>query len=116
MENPIDRRAMGAAILSALQWIRERLRDKGDDWLDHEDDPFLSTVVGRCYIQIVTTKTETGRSRMTYRTLLTVFEGIWNALYVERLTMEACSRIHVAGLLAGVVFKFLEMLVRLNRE
>lgn len=92
---------MGFAILSALRWIRVRLRDKGDDWLSHEDDPFISRVPGRCVIQIVPMKMATGRSRMTYRTLRNVFVGIWNALYTERLDMESCLRIHVAGLLAG---------------
>lgn len=92
---------MGAALLSGMHWIRNRLLNKGDDWLDKEDDPFVSSVPGRCFIQIVTKKMDTGRSRMTYRTLLRVLEGMWAVLYAGGLDLESCLRIHVAGLLAG---------------
>ncbi len=101
LENPIERQPMGAALLSGIRSIRDRLREKGDDWLAKEDDPFVSSVPGRCFIQIVTKKMSTGRSRMTYRTLLRVLEGMWAVLYAGGLDMESCLRIHVAGLLAG---------------
>ncbi|KAI4167197.1 MAG: hypothetical protein LQ343_007409 [Gyalolechia ehrenbergii] len=101
LDSPVEHQALGAAILSPIQWINKRIRDRGDGWLDHEDDPFESTVSGRCFIQIVSKKTNTGRSRMTYRTLLSVFEGMWNVLYASRQDLESCLRIRVAGLLAG---------------
>ncbi|KAL8897440.1 MAG: hypothetical protein Q9207_007220 [Kuettlingeria erythrocarpa] len=101
LENPIERQAMGAALLSGMRWIRERLREKGEGWLDKEDDPFVSSVPGRCVIQISSKKMGTGRSRMTYTTLLRTFEGMWAVLYAGGLDNETCLRIHVAGLLAG---------------
>ncbi|KAL8835313.1 MAG: hypothetical protein Q9170_003368 [Blastenia crenularia] len=103
LENPIERQALEVTILRAIQWILNRL-DKGDSWLDKKDDPFVSAVPGRCYIQIMSKKTSTGRSRMTYRTLLSVFKGLWHALYIPRLDFETCLRIQVAGLLAGFGF------------
>lgn len=38
---------------------------------------------------------------MTYRTLLNIFEGLWEALYEEAFEFETCFRVRVAGLLAG---------------
>lgn len=99
--HPIERAALGAAIFSGRRWLEGRLGEKGDDWLNDEDDPYLSAVPGRCYIRMDSKKTPSGRSSMTYRTLLSVFEGLWAVIYLERRDYELSLRIHVAGQLAG---------------
>lgn len=101
LHHPIERAALGAAIFSARRWLQNRLEEKGDDWLSDEDDPYVSTVPGKCYIRMDSKKTATGRSSMTYRTLLSVFEGLWGAIYLERQELELSLRVNVAGQLAG---------------
>ena len=101
IHHPIERAALGAAIFTGRRWLESRLEEKGDDWLSDEDDPYLSAVLGRCYIRIDSKKNASGRANMTYRTLLSVFEGLWAAIYLERREQELSLRIQVAGQLAG---------------
>ena len=101
LENPIDRQALGLAIYTGKQRIRDRLEEEGDDWLAGEDDPFISTTAGKCWIRVDSAKSPDGRSRMTYRTLLAVFEAFWNVLYLLRDEKEASMRIKVANIVSG---------------
>ncbi|KAG6999210.1 hypothetical protein G7Y79_00036g071660 [Physcia stellaris] len=101
IHHPVERAALGAAIFSGRRWLETRLQEKGDDWLSDEDDPYLSIVPERCYIRVDSKKTRSGRSSMTYRTLLSVFEGLWAVIYLGRRDYELSLRIHVAGQLAG---------------
>ena len=101
IHHPIERAALGAAIFSGRRWLEGRLDEKGDDWLSDQDDPYVSVVPGKCYIRLDSKKTASGRSSMTYRTLLSVFEGLWAAIYLEGREFELSMRIHVAGQLAG---------------
>ncbi|KAL8953163.1 MAG: hypothetical protein Q9222_000984 [Ikaeria aurantiellina] len=101
LRHPLERQALGAAIYSGRRWLYNRIDEEGDDWVQDEDDPFVSTVPGRCYIRVDSLKTNTVRRRLTYRTLLTVFDGLWQALYLGRQEQELSMRIKVAGLIAG---------------
>ncbi|KAI4180888.1 MAG: hypothetical protein L6R41_006964 [Letrouitia leprolyta] len=102
LDNPIEHTPFGVAVRSGIYRIKNRLNSpKGDSWLDNEDDPFISTIPHKCHIQIMSKKMESGRSRMTYRTLLNIFEGLWEALYEEAFEFETCFRVRVSGLLAG---------------
>ncbi|KAI4173450.1 MAG: hypothetical protein LQ343_002983 [Gyalolechia ehrenbergii] len=101
LDQPIDDSAFGLAIRQGILRIRDRLVSQGDAWLTRDDDPYLSTVPGECTVRIDSLKTATGRSSMTYRTLLAAFVGLWNRLYVERQEWEVSLRIQVAGLMAG---------------
>ncbi|KAL9002127.1 MAG: hypothetical protein Q9188_004929 [Gyalolechia gomerana] len=101
LDHPMDDSAFGLALRQGIVRIRDRLVIQGDDWLTRDDDPFLSIVPGECSIWIDSLKTATGRSSMTYKTLLAAFVGLWNRLYVERQEWEVSFRIQVAGLTAG---------------
>lgn len=100
-DKPIDRPALGLAIFTGKQYLKNRLEKQGDDWLADEDDPFISVQPGLCWIRNDAAKTSSGRSRMTYRTLLTVYEAYWNVLFLSRNERESSMRIHVAGQLSG---------------
>ena len=101
LENPIDRHALGLAIYTGKKRLWDRLDEEGDDWLAGEDDPFISTTAEKCWIRVDSAKGPGGRSRMTYRTLLAVFEAFWNVLYLLRNEKEASMRIKVADIVAG---------------
>ena len=101
LKNPIDRQALGRAIQTGKQRLWNRLKEEGDDWLAGEDDPFISTTAKECWIRVDSVKGPGGRSRLTYRTLLAVFEAFWNVLYLLRNEKEGSMRIKVAEILAG---------------
>ena len=101
LHHPVERRALGETLLGGKAWLRRRLKDHGDDWLAADDDPYISAVAGRCYVRIDGDKAPNGRSRLTYKTLLRVYEGYWNALYLARNEFEGSMRITVANQLAG---------------
>ncbi|KAL9031288.1 MAG: hypothetical protein Q9196_000670 [Gyalolechia fulgens] len=101
LHDPIEGPAFELAIKQGVQRVRDRLVDQGDEWLPRNDDPYFSAVPGKCSIRVSSIKTEGGRSRMTYKTLLAAFLGMWNALYVQGEEWEVSFRIQVAGLTAG---------------
>lgn len=101
LDEPIERDVLGLVILNAKAWLRRRLKNEGDDWLPPENDPFASVVADLCHIRIDSVRSDTGRSRMTYTTLLSVMEALWNVMYLTRAESEAVIKIHVAGILAG---------------
>ena len=100
-EHPIERDALARALLASKLRIWNRLRDHGNDWLAAEDDPFLTTIPDKCYIRIDSARAPNGRRLMTYQTLLSIFEGFWQVLYLQRDEKEASMRFKVAGIIAG---------------
>ncbi|KAL8648964.1 MAG: hypothetical protein Q9210_004680 [Variospora velana] len=101
LRDPIEGSVLQAALSQGVIRVRDRLITEGDDWLLRRDDPYYSVVPGRCIVRIESSKTASGRSSMTYKTLLAAFVGMWNRLYVEGEEWEASFRIQVAGLIAG---------------
>jgi len=101
LDKPIQHHPMGLAILKGKRWIEQRLIEKGDDWLAAKDEPFVSTVLHECWLRFDSKKAPDGRSRLTYKTLLSVFDGLWNVLYLLRNNSAGSMRIKVANLLAG---------------
>ncbi|KAL8702862.1 MAG: hypothetical protein Q9201_003975, partial [Fulgogasparrea decipioides] len=101
VDRPIDRLGLTIAIESGHRWLRRRLDEKGDDWLAPEDDPFISLSRGKCYLRIDSVKAPSGRSRLTYRTLLAVYEGYYEAFISHRNEIEGSIRIKVADIIAG---------------
>ncbi|KAL9630300.1 MAG: hypothetical protein Q9204_004792 [Flavoplaca sp. TL-2023a] len=102
LEDPLSRPALGRTIHQAISRAQARLDILGDDWLSGSDDPFLvtNTVSGKCFLRIESRK-ESGRSRMTYKTLVGVFLGLWNVLYMEHEAWAVSLRVMVAGVVAG---------------
>ncbi len=101
LDKPMQHHPLGLVLLRGKRWLEERLNEKGDDWLAVEDDPFVSTVVHECWLRIDSVRAPNGRSRMTYKTLLSVFDGLWNVLYLLRNNSGGSIRIKVADILAG---------------
>ncbi|KAL9594807.1 MAG: hypothetical protein Q9219_006821 [cf. Caloplaca sp. 3 TL-2023] len=101
INEPVERQALGAAIYSGRRWIARQIKEQGGGWLDDSDNPYVSTVPERCFIRIDSKKTEAGRAKMTYWTLLKVLEAMWTVLYLERRERELSMRIDVAGIVAG---------------
>lgn len=52
-------------------------------------------------MRIGSEKTDSGRSKMTYKTLFAAFVGLWNRLYVEKEPWAVSFKIQVAGMVAG---------------
>ncbi|KAL8737570.1 MAG: hypothetical protein Q9181_001548 [Wetmoreana brouardii] len=98
---PINRLALKLAIETGHQWLEKRLIEKGDDWLAPDDDPFISFMMGKCVLRIDSVKAPSGRSRLTYRTLLSVYEGYHVAFISERNERQGTIRIKVADIIAG---------------
>ncbi|KAL8966571.1 MAG: hypothetical protein Q9197_005909 [Variospora fuerteventurae] len=101
LRDPIEASVLKQALGSGVFRVRDRLLTQGDDWLPRRDDPYFSIVPGKCIVRIESVKTASGRSSMTYKTLLAAFVGMWNLLHVEDQDWEASFRIQVAGLTAG---------------
>lgn len=101
LDKPIEHHPIGLAILQGKNFVEQRLSEKGDDWLAKEDEPIVSTVLHECWLRIDSKRTPDGRSRLTYKTLLAVFDGLWNVLYLLRNDSAGSMRIKVADLLAG---------------
>jgi len=101
LDKPIEHHSLGVAILNGKRWIEQRLGEKGDDWLAPEDEPIVSTVLHECWLRIDSKKAPNGRSHLTYKTVLSVFNGFWNVLYSLRNNYAASMRIKVADILAG---------------
>ncbi|KAL8847236.1 MAG: hypothetical protein Q9221_007723 [Calogaya cf. arnoldii] len=95
--HPIDHRALGLSLHHGISWTQNRLDNLGDDWLSRDDDPFYSTVRGKCSVRIDARKTESGKSMMTYKTLLGAFLGLWQALYLDEEEWAVSFRVKVAG-------------------
>lgn len=101
LDKPMQHHPIGVALLNAKRWLEDRLKEKGDDWLAVEDEPFVTTVLHGCWLRIDSIRAPNGRSRMTYRTLQSVFDGLWNVLYLLRNNSAGSIRIKVANILAG---------------
>lgn len=101
LRDPIEDSVLKQALGLGVFRVRDRLLTQGDDWLPRRDDPYYSNVTGKCTVRVESVKTTSGRSSMTYKTLLAAFVGMWNLLYVEDQEWEASFRIQVAGLTAG---------------
>lgn len=99
--DPMDREALGLTLRHGISWTQARIENQGDAWLAKDDDPFYSTAQGKCFIRIDAQKTASGRSMMTYKTLLAVFLGLWNALFLTREEWAVSFRFQVAGMTAG---------------
>ncbi|KAL8988087.1 MAG: hypothetical protein Q9177_002783 [Variospora cf. flavescens] len=83
LRDPIEDSVLKQALGLGVFRVRDRLLTQGDDWLLRRDDPYFSIVPGKCIVRIESVKTASGRSSMTYKTLLAAFVGMWNLLYVE---------------------------------
>lgn len=101
LRDPMDREALGLTLRHGISWTQARIENQGDAWLAKDDDPFYSTAQGKCFIRIDAQKTASGRSMMTYKTLLAVFLGLWNALFLTREEWAVSFRFQVAGMTAG---------------
>ena len=75
--------------------------NKGGGWLDPEDDPFITYMVGQCWIRMDSVKTASGRSRLTYKTMLAVYHAYWVVFITMNHAKEGAMRVKVAGILAG---------------
>ncbi|KAL8936160.1 MAG: hypothetical protein Q9216_005079, partial [Gyalolechia sp. 2 TL-2023] len=91
LRDPIESDIFSLAIQQGIQEIRGHLIYEGDGWLKQEDDPFFSIVPGRCSVRVDSVKRASGRSNITYKTLLASFVGMWNRLYVEEEEWENTS-------------------------
>ncbi|KAI4086087.1 MAG: hypothetical protein LQ344_007865 [Seirophora lacunosa] len=98
LRDPVDPPAFKQAIWQGVAAVRDHIIDHGDGWLVlGRDDPYYSTVPGRCVVKIDSRKTESGRSSLTYKTLLAAFVGLWNRLYVEGEEWEGAGVVRVGG-------------------
>lgn len=97
----IEREALARGLLNGKLRVWQRLRDEGNDWLTANDDPFTVVIPEKCYIRIDSRKAPNGRRLMTYQTLLSVFDGLWDVLYIRKVEKEASIRFEVAGIVAG---------------
>ncbi|KAL8953849.1 MAG: hypothetical protein Q9222_000295 [Ikaeria aurantiellina] len=87
MHTPIERAAMGRTIFRAQQELRRMLENEGNRWLDVADDPYQvdDRRTGKCMIGMKSVHVggEDG-DRLTYRTVLDTFQGLWDVLYLGR--------------------------------
>ncbi|KAL9589713.1 MAG: hypothetical protein Q9203_001484 [Teloschistes exilis] len=89
LEKPVDRQSLGLAILSGQRYIRNRIISQGEGWIQAEDDPFLSIIPDHIWLRNDSAKTSSGRSKMTYVTLLRVYEAYMKVLYEGKMCLEA---------------------------
>lgn len=101
LERPVERHALARALLNGKIKIQDHLNAYGDSWLEAEDDPYISASPEECYIRVEATVAPSGRTRMTYRTLLRIYDAYWTVLYLSRMENEGTMRITVADQVAG---------------
>ncbi|KAI4194617.1 MAG: hypothetical protein LQ350_007672 [Teloschistes chrysophthalmus] len=75
LKKPVDRQSLGLAILSGQRYLRNRIITGGERWIQAEDDPFVSIIPNHIWLRNDSTKTASGRTKMTYVTLLRVYEA-----------------------------------------
>lgn len=101
IDKPVDRQSLELAILSGQRSIRNRIISQGEDWIQPEDDPFVSVIPDEIWLRNDSSKTYGGRRRMTYTTLLRVYEAYWRVLFYGKRNCEASMQIKVANVIAG---------------
>ncbi|KAL8659918.1 MAG: hypothetical protein Q9202_006899 [Teloschistes flavicans] len=101
IDKPVDRQSLELAILSGQRFIRNRIISQGEDWIQPEDDPFVSVIPDEIWLRNDSSKTYGGRRRMTYTTLLRVYEAYWRVLFYGKRNCEASMQIKVANVIAG---------------
>ncbi|KAL8795136.1 MAG: hypothetical protein Q9182_007565, partial [Xanthomendoza sp. 2 TL-2023] len=100
-DRPLDRVGLRLAILKGQTWLRERLATKGDDWLSPTHNPFESFTQGHCFLRIDSLKAPNGRPRMTYKTVLAIYDAFSEVFVARRNEMEAAMRMKVADIVVG---------------
>ena len=100
-DHPLDREALWLAINSGQQWLREYLAAHGDGWLSPTANPFTSSIHGQCFVRIDSLKAPNGRLRMTYKTVLAIYEAYAVVLFEQGNEAEGAMRMRVAGIVVG---------------
>lgn len=101
LKKPVDRQSLGLAILSGQRYIRNHIISQGEGWIQAEDDPFVSIIPDHIWLRNDCAKTSSGRSKMTYVTLLRVYEAYMKVLYDGKMCLEASMQVRVANVVAG---------------
>ena len=100
-DHPLNLDALRLAISSGQRWLGDRLVLHGNDWLSPTDNPFTSSIHGRCFIRIDSLKAPGGRSRMTYRTVLDIYDAYEEVFIAQGNAAEGAVRMSVAGIIVG---------------
>ena len=99
--HPLDRDALRLAIHSGQQWLRAHLAAHGDDWLAPTHNPFTSSIHGQCYIRVISLKAPNGRSLMTYKTVLAIYDAYAEVFVEQGNEVEGVMRMIVANIIVG---------------
>ncbi|KAL8820906.1 MAG: hypothetical protein Q9223_000956 [Gallowayella weberi] len=100
-DRPLNRVALRLAIKSGQRSLREHLAAKGDDWLSPTHNPFISFTQGQCFLRIDSLAAPNGRLRMTYKTLLAIYDAFLEVFVIQRNEIEAAMRMRVADITVG---------------
>lgn len=100
-DHPLDRVALGLAIKTSQRWLRAHLAAHGDDWLSPTDNPFISFIIEKCFLRIDSLKAPNGRSRMTYRTVIAIYDAYTEVFLEQGNAVEGAMRMSVAGIIVG---------------
>ncbi|KAL9583693.1 MAG: hypothetical protein Q9212_002559 [Teloschistes hypoglaucus] len=114
LKKPVDHQSLGLAILSGQRYIRNRIISQGERWLQAEDDPFVSIIPDQIWLRNDSAKTSSGRCKMTYVTLLRVYEAYMTVLYEGKRSLEASMQVRVANVVAGHAALSKELKTRLE--
>ena len=100
-DRAIDRVALGLAIKTSQRWLRAHLAAHGDDWLSPTDNPFISYIIDKCFLRMDSLKAPNGRLRMTYRTVLAIYEAYAEVFLEQGNAVESAMRMSVADIIVG---------------
>ena len=100
-DHPLDRRALTLTINSVQRWLRAHLAAQGDDWLAPTDTPFVSFVHGQCFLRTDSLKAPNGRLRMTYKTVLAIYDAFEEVFIEQGNEVEGAMRMSVADIVVG---------------
>ncbi|KAL8794093.1 MAG: hypothetical protein Q9195_003278 [Heterodermia aff. obscurata] len=100
-DHPLNRMALQQTINSGQRWLRAYLEAHGDSWLASKDNPLVSLIPDQCFIRIDSLKAPNGRARMTYKTVLAVYDAFEEIFIEQGNEVEGAMRMSVTDIIVG---------------